>query len=89
MTVMIDLPASKAQKLEKIAHKIGMSTEDFTARLVECLLDLSDSEVDEWIETFEILSDEEFARKLKHSIKEAEQGNVADWKDVKGKLGIE
>lgn len=89
MTVMIDLPASKAQKLEKIAHKIGMSTEDFAGKLVECLLDLSDQEVDEWLETFEILSDEEMARKLRHSIKEAEEGKVADWNDVKGNLDIE
>lgn len=79
MTLNIELSSAKAHKLDTHAQQMGISAEEFIERLIEFVLETSDEEFDNWIETLEILSDKSFTAKLETSIKQVERGKVTVW----------
>ena len=87
MTLNIELPSDKLLRFNERAKLIGLSPNEFAKRVVELIVDTSDDEFDGWLETLEILSDKDFAIRLKESINQVEQGQVSDWEEVKRELG--
>ena len=49
---------------------------------------LSFEQFESLMETFEILSDREFATRLQESIAQAERGETISWNEAKAKLGL-
>lgn len=88
MTLSIELPSEKILKFEQKAKIAGLRPEELAKKLVEIVIDTSEDELESWIETSEILSDKEFARKLFRSIDQVEQGRLNDWREVKKELGL-
>jgi len=88
MTLNIELPSDKVARFNERAKLTGLSPEEFARKIVELIVDTSDNEFESWLETLEILADEDFAIKLKQSIGQAEKGQVTDWKEAKRELGL-
>ncbi len=89
MTLNIELSSEKTRRLNKHAKRLGISPEEYIEKLIEFILEIPDEEIESWIETLEILSDEQFALKLEESIKQADEGNTTDWESAKRELNIE
>lgn len=88
MTLNIELPSEKMDRLNERAKLIGLSPDDFAKRVFEIIIDTPDDEFESWLETLEILADKDFTLKLQESINQVERGEVEDWDQVKQELGI-
>ena len=88
MTINLELPTEKITKFNERARLAGLSPDELGKKIVELIVDTSDDEFECWLETLEILADKDFARNLKKSIDQSEEGQLTDWQEAKRELGI-
>ncbi len=88
MILNIEISPAKLRELNERAKQLGVSPEKLAGRMIDLIVDVSKEDLDGWIETLEILSDQDFASKLQESIEQAQDGRVVDWKDAKRELGM-
>lgn len=88
MTLNIELSSDKISRLNEHARLIGMSSAEFVGKIIELIADSSNDEMESWLETMEILSDKDFAARLKASINQAEKGRLTDWQEAKRELEL-
>jgi putative component of toxin-antitoxin plasmid stabilization module len=88
MTLNVEISSAKLRELNERAKQIGVSPEKLAGRMIDMFVDVSQEDLDGWIETLELLSDRDFSSRLQKSIEQAQDGEVVDWKDVKRELGM-
>ena len=88
---MKDLPITEARdELTSLPDKLSHTHETLTVtrRGKPVLAILAWDEYEALVETLEVMSDEQLMTSLRRSIREAKQGKLIPWEDVKRKLAL-
>ena len=88
---MKDLPITEARdELTSLPDKLSHTHETLTVtrRGKPVLAILAWDEYEALVETLEVMSDEGLMTSLRQSIREAKQGKLIPWEDVKRKLAL-
>ena len=88
---MKDLPITEARdELTSLPDKLSAThqTVTVTRRGKPVLAILSWDEYESLVETLDVMADEQLMAALRRSIREAKQGKLIPWEQVKGKLKL-
>ena len=83
MTITISMPKTKLKRLEKRAQSLGVSSQHLAQRLLEQMLNKSESEFDSWIETYEVLADTQLMKAIRQSKSAHTKNKARSWEEVK------